>query len=73
MKSKISDRVFEWLLADWAGYGDNPAELFPSLRGVNYGSLADELASAMEDAGVSRESIDKTGQKNKSSSKSIKT
>jgi len=53
MESPISSRLFEWLLADWSGHGDEAPEMFPSLREVSPHNLARELASALQGAGVS--------------------
>ena len=47
MKSKISSQVFEWLLAQWAGFGENPADLFPSLREADLTDLQDQLHNAI--------------------------
>ena len=59
MELELSNRLFEWLLADWAGHGANPVTLFPSLRGVNSAHLAEEFISAMQNAGLSLELIDR--------------
>jgi len=56
---ELSGRFFEWLLADWAGYGNNPAELFASLRGVKSIDLTEEFATAMQKAGASEELVEK--------------
>jgi hypothetical protein len=53
VESSLRNTVFEWLLADWAGYGENPAELFPSLQNVSYDELTDELVGAIESAHAS--------------------
>ena len=58
MAANVSDQVFEWLLAGWAGHGDDPGELFPSLVDVNYHSLARELAVAMQKAGMAKEQVE---------------
>ncbi|GEM_PF-1319803 len=50
MKSKISSQVFEWLLAQWAGFGDNPADLFPSLREADLTDLQAQLHNAIRSA-----------------------
>ena len=50
MEITLSNQIFEWLLADWAGYGDNPHEVFPSLRHVDHERLADELDLAIRTA-----------------------
>ena len=47
MKSKISSQVFEWLLAQWAGFGENPAEVFPSLRDADFTDLQVQLNNAI--------------------------
>ena len=50
MEIGLTNRLFEWLLAEWAGYGDNPAEFVPSLRGVSYDNLVDEFVATMQKA-----------------------
>jgi hypothetical protein len=47
MKSKISSQVFEWLLAQWAGFGENPADVFPSLRDADLADLQAQLNNAI--------------------------
>jgi len=51
MGPEISNTVFEWLLAEWVGSGNNPVELFPSLRNVDRHDLTDELTAAIRKAG----------------------
>ena len=43
MDVEIRPMVFEWLLAGWAGYRDNPAAVFPSLQEQDPKDLAGEL------------------------------
>jgi len=47
MELNLSSILFEWLLADWAGYHDEPAEIFPSLKDVNVSELSNELSSVL--------------------------
>ena len=47
MDVEIRPKVFEWLLANWAGYSDNPAAIFPSLKDQNPKDLAGELDSLL--------------------------
>ena len=58
MKSKISSRVFEWLLADWSGHADHPDRIFPSLQNADFDELADQLYAAIRNAGAARELIE---------------
>ncbi len=57
MKSKISSQVFEWLLAQWAGFGENPAEVFPSLREADLADLQAQLNTAIRYAQTAKASI----------------
>ena len=59
MELELTNTLFEWLLAEWAGYGNNPAELFSSLRGVNRDHLADEFVTALRNAGATDELVNK--------------
>ncbi len=43
MEVSLSNHLFEWILADWAGFGENPEVAFPSLRGMDPVELNDEL------------------------------
>jgi len=47
MEMEISPVMFEWLLADWAGYSDRPEVVFPELGSVDRARLADELANSL--------------------------
>ena len=49
MEQKINQQLFEWLLASWAGFQENPQECFTSLRDCNVEELTSELNSYMED------------------------
>lgn len=40
----IRNELFEWLLAGWAGYGENPAEIFPHLGRIDPGQWEREMA-----------------------------
>ena len=57
MSSEISGRIFEWLLADWAGFVRNPGDLFPSLRGMDRYQLAEELAECIHAARASQQKL----------------
>ena len=57
MKSKISSQVFEWLLAQWAGFGENPAEAFPSLRDADLADLQAQLNNAIRYAQTAKTPI----------------
>lgn len=55
MEVTLSNQVFEWLLAEWAGCTDNLNEFSPSLlRHVDHTKLADELDLAIRMAQNSR-------------------
>ena len=55
MELEISPVMFEWLLADWAGYADRPEAVFPDLVGINRDSLADELESSLREKLLGRD------------------
>lgn len=61
MAVELSDRVFQWLLAHWAGYGENPAELFPSLEGADCDALQKELTCALQGAQGPQETLKTAG------------
>ena len=50
MQVELSGKVFEWLLADWAGLSEMTNEVFPDLLDNNRKVLADELAYAIRQA-----------------------
>jgi len=50
MNTEISSRIFELLLAAWAGHRDDPEKIFPSLKGENLQQLSDELDSVIQQA-----------------------
>ena len=50
MADELNGAVFEWLLADWAGYGDDPAAVFPSLDCFKSQELLAELGLAIQNA-----------------------
>ena len=50
MKSELSGRVFEWLLANWTDHDSNPAEFFPSLQNADFDELTHELSTAIKNA-----------------------
>ena len=50
MVGELSGTVFEWLLAEWAGFGDNPSEVFPSLNEAEPQELLGELNVAIQGA-----------------------
>ena len=50
MKLKINSQVFEWILAQLAGFGENPADLFPSLRDADLSDLQAQLDDAIRHA-----------------------
>ncbi len=48
MYTVISDKAFEWILADIAGFGDRPGELFPDLLEIDIAEVSRELNQAIE-------------------------
>ena len=53
MELRLSNTVFEWLLAQWSGHEEDPSAAFPSLQNVDCEELADELALALQGANSS--------------------
>ena len=47
MEVVLSERMFELVMARWAGFGDRPGEIFPSLNDVDGKELSDELDAAI--------------------------
>ena len=50
MSAELSGRVFEWLLASWAGHQEHPEEVFPELKDANLSQLDHELENAIHSA-----------------------
>ena len=50
MQCEISSTMFEWLLADWAGHGEKPGEVFTHLRDVAVQDLEEELEEVVHRA-----------------------
>lgn len=57
MSTELSGRVFEWLLASWAGHRDHPEDLFPALKDANTNQLDKELSVAIRNASQFEESL----------------
>ena len=57
MEAELSGMVFEWLLADWAGYGNDPGNVFPSLRDIDPAVLNDELFRTIQEARLARKVV----------------
>jgi hypothetical protein len=50
MEATLDKRMFEWLLAYWAGYGDRAEQLFPALGDADHELLFNELCGALKQA-----------------------
>jgi hypothetical protein len=50
MKSELSGRVFEWLLANWTDHDSNPADFFSALQNADFDDLTHELSIAIRNA-----------------------
>jgi hypothetical protein len=50
MEATLDKRIFEWLLAYWAGYGDKAEQLFPALGYVDHELLLEELRGTLKQA-----------------------
>jgi len=57
MEAELSGMVFEWLLADWAGYRNDPGNVFPSLRDIDPAVLNDELFRTIQEARLARKVV----------------
>ncbi|MBN1765495.1 MAG: hypothetical protein JW860_09585, partial [Sedimentisphaerales bacterium] len=57
MEVELTDHLFEWLLAEWAGFGDNPAEAFPHLKDIDSYVIEDELYQAIQKAQLKKQAI----------------
>jgi len=71
MQIKLNRSIFEWWLAGWAGYTENPAELFPSLQNTSWNELANKLEIDMRAAGLSEEIIKRFRQNRRSISSTV--
>ena len=57
MEVELTGDIFEWLLADWAGHGDNPGLIFPALQNSDYNDFADKLARVIEKAQLAKKVV----------------
>lgn len=48
MEIQISNRIFELLLAEWAGYGDRPEAIFQNWENQEQELIAAELSAFLE-------------------------
>ncbi len=48
MELQISERIFELLLAEWAGYGEYPEKVFSGWKNLDKKLIADELDAVLE-------------------------
>jgi len=54
MEVVLSERMFELIMAQWAGFGDRPEEIFPLLNDVNSEELSDEIDAAIRKTQLAR-------------------
>ena len=54
MEVVLSNRVFELIMAQWAGFGDNPGKIFPSLNNVSSEELSDEIDAVIRGTRLAR-------------------
>ena len=47
MNAELTGELFEWLLADWAGYGSEPEKVFPDLLNADIEALNSELSETI--------------------------
>ena len=57
MEVELTEKFFEWLLADCAGYGKVPGEVFPDLREIDSTDLADELVRSVQQAQLAKKAV----------------
>ena len=57
MEVELTDHLFEWLLAQWAGYSDNPAKVFPHLDDMDSEILEYELYSTIQKAQLEKQAV----------------
>ncbi len=47
MDTELTGELFEWLLAEWAGYGNEPEKAFPNLLNADTKALTSELTETI--------------------------
>ena len=57
MDAELTGELFEWLLADWAGYGTEPEKVFPDLLNADTKELASELTETILKAYPTKQAV----------------
>jgi hypothetical protein len=57
MDEVVSGMLFEWLLASWAGFNENPEQIFPHLNNVNSEKMNEELVNLIKKSQLVRQAV----------------
>jgi len=57
MNAELTGELFEWLLADWAGYGNEPEQVFPNLLNADVETLNNELSKIILQANPIKQAV----------------
>ena len=57
MSAELTGELFEWLLADWAGYGNEPGQVFPNLLNADIEALSSELSETILQANPIKQAV----------------
>ena len=57
MSAELTGELFEWLLADWAGYGNEPGQVFPNLLNADIEALNSELSETILQANPIKQAV----------------
>ncbi len=57
MNAELTGELFEWLLADWAGCGNEPGQVFPNLLNADIETLNSELSKIILQANPIKQAI----------------
>lgn len=57
MSAELTGELFEWLLAEWAGYGNEPEQVFPNLLNADIEALNNELSKTILQANPIKQAV----------------
>jgi len=57
MEAELNGTVFQLLLAEWSGFGDDPGRVFPDLQNADIDHLVDCLEETIQRARLIRQII----------------
>ena len=57
MNAELTGELFGWLLADWAGYGNEPEQVFPNLLNADIEALNIELSKTILQANPIKQAV----------------